>query len=140
MKEDILSKVSDMIGKPYGHLAWGPDAYDCQGVVVEVSKRLKTPFIHKDIDITAPTEFHEIYLYMKNLEDYYEKQDSPEPGDIVPIYYPLQSIVSHIGIMVTKSQFMHSRERVGVAVERIDSIQWKKRIAGFYRYAGPKPI
>lgn len=138
MKENILSNVSDMVGKPYVELAWGPDAYDCQGVVIEVSKRMKTPFIQQDFDITAPTEFHEIYIYLESLSDYYQKQEQPEPGDLVPIYYPVQSIVSHVGIMVTKNQFMHSRARVGVTIERIDSVQWKKRIAGFYRYVGPR--
>lgn len=44
-------------------------------------------------------------------------------------------IKNHTGICVSNKKFMHAMEKTGVVIEDINSIIWKRRISGYYRYA-----
>lgn len=41
-------------------------------------------------------------------------------------------LCNHVGVYVGQGRFVHTREKIGVNVDRLDSPAWKKKIEGFY--------
>lgn len=124
-------EYQDLIGKPFQDLGRGPDAYDCWGVVLEVSKRLGNNVpdygvSHEDQDLVMGT-------YRAVQEDYLRlsKTDELLPGDIL-IYKRLDSGL-HFGIMVDCYHFIHSSDGIGVQRNRIDHPLVRQLIEGAYR-------
>ena len=59
--------------------------------------------------------------------------DEPCEGDILAMNLTGRA-ADHVGICLGGGKFLHSTEYAGVCVEQVE--RYKKRILGFYRYAG----
>lgn len=68
-------------------------------------------------------------LIVSNKGDFIEVKE-PEFGDIVVIKF--YGIECHLGIVVTKDQFLHTAKDIGCNIDRID--RYKHMISGFYRH------
>jgi cell wall-associated NlpC family hydrolase len=60
----------------------------------------------------------------------WRKVDKPQPGCLVILM--LAGRPWHCGVMVASNVMLHTTEGTGAVIERIDSLQWKNRIEGFY--------
>jgi cell wall-associated NlpC family hydrolase len=58
----------------------------------------------------------------------------PRAGDLVVMR--IQGRPWHVGIIVARDWMLHVRPGANACLERLDSMRWRKRIVGFYRYAG----
>lgn len=63
----------------------------------------------------------------------WEKADTPSAGALVILR--LAGRPWHCAIMVDSVHMLHALEGVGTVVERIDTMLWRNRIEGIYRYA-----
>jgi len=129
-----LLNLSDLLGKKFAPGASGEDdKYNCYHLVVEVLKRVgriipKWPLDGKE----SVEDLHE--LIQANKLFYTDKIPKPEPYALV-IFSLLPPYSTHMGVVLGDSRrFIHILSvKRGVAIERLDSPLWERRIEGFYR-------
>jgi cell wall-associated NlpC family hydrolase len=119
----------DLLGKKFKYGASGPDAYDCKNLMVELYRRKRIEF--PDYDSTASTE-EQSAAFAEGLSKFAVKLDAPEEGCLV-MFRIIPPYVSHVGMVIDQYRFIHISRGSSVSVERLDSIQWVDKIAGFYR-------
>jgi cell wall-associated NlpC family hydrolase len=123
----------DLMSARYEEGGRGPDKYDCFGLFAELCRRngMEIPEHpspsdlrqrQSDIQIEAAAHWHRL--------------NEPEVGCAVVIR--IGPWMSHIGMVLEGGKFIHANTRTGVTVASLDDLQWRQRIAGFYRYAGVK--
>lgn len=124
----------DLIGRPFEFGARGPEAYDCWGLVMAVSRR----FGRELPDFGAGCEFDPtaIHTVFKRVRTAGRRVGSAQQGDVVTLNYPHPGWMGHVGIVVAPNLFLHARSSTGSICERLDAPQWRRRIEGFYTYAG----
>lgn len=122
-----LPAYTDLIGKPFELGARGPDRFDCYGLVQEVYGRAK-----KQIpDYLRPEALMGAHAVVSHGVSEWEPCEQ-QVGSVVVIKL-LGRDASHVGVVLPFDRMLHVWERSGgVCVERLD--EWKRRIAGFYRY------
>ena len=120
----------DLLGKRFRYGGRGPEHFDCYGLVMEMYRR-------QGIDLPEYESFADPRLIDAGLSDGRERWvtgiEAPEAGCMV-MFRVHPPYVSHIGVMLDSLRFIHIMHKTGVAVERIDSLLWRDKLAGFYRY------
>jgi len=122
--------IADLIGKPFLDGGRGPKEYDCFGLLEEVYRRR---------GIMLPTEENPLSLSDKAVaigaaveRGEWEKVLEPVPYCAVA-FRVIPPYITHVGIVLEDCQrFLHTRQGVNVAIEKLNSIAWRSRIAGFY--------
>lgn len=123
-----MRRIADLIGKEFLDGGRGPDHYDCWGLVAEVFRRFGIQVPDYKISCEAKTEINgQINSERKKWERC--TGEIPVPALVV---FMENGICNHTGIHIGNKQFIHARERTGVAIENMDSVIWKKRIEGVY--------
>lgn len=116
-----MKGFATLIGIPY-------EKEDCWGVAVrfydlEMGMELKRYYDKAPNDREVANKL--IYSSMGD----FEKVTSPRFGDIVLIN--LYGIEAHIGIFINEQQLLHTQERTGCILDRMD--KWKRLVVGYYR-------
>ncbi|TYR73425.1 LysM peptidoglycan-binding domain-containing protein [Rossellomorea vietnamensis] len=114
----LIQEAKSHIGKPY---VWGgstADGFDCSG------------FIHY--------VYNEAGLKMSRTSSggYYNRAyyiNQPVAGDLVFFENTYKKGISHLGIYLGGSQFLHASDD-GVMISSLDSSYWKKHFDGFKRF------
>ena len=131
-------RFDDLIGIPF--IDGGRDVASglaCWGLVLEVFKRAGVALpdyqigCHDTDAIGAAVEGERLLGRWRH----WHAHDAPVPS-LVAIRFNSPLIVNHTGVYIGGGRFLHTRELTGVAVERIDSPSWKRRIEGFYTPEG----
>ena len=122
--------TTDLIGTPFV-IGGRPDnnlgGLDCYGLVQEVQSRLG----HQLPDRGFSERQNAIALMMQIQMNEWEACER-EPGAV--FLFRIRKLAAHVGVMVSRTQFIHTWEKSGgVCIERIS--EWEKRIVGVYRYA-----
>jgi cell wall-associated NlpC family hydrolase len=122
------------VGIPYKHAGRGMDGLDCLGLA---------HLFYRDCGIAIPdgdgiqyppnwaNEDKERYIRGILKEGKAVPVDKLEPLDFV--YFKFYGIVSHAGVMVDSSRFLHVLERGTVQISRLSS-SWRYRLAGARRF------
>ena len=124
-------RIDDLMAARYAEGGRGPDTYDCFGLFAELCRRRglaipehPTPSNlyqrQSDIQIEVAASWHAL--------------DAPEVGCAVVLR--IGPWMSHIGMVIEGNKFIHAVRSSGVTVASLDDVQWRQRIAGFYRYRG----
>jgi len=119
--------VADYVGIPYGFRE--APGLDCYQLVTEVlakvySKRIPTydysgGWFDADVGFLEHRgDFKEVIL--------------PLPGDIVLLKIGRRPI--HCGVVIGEKNMLHSLRGSNSCIERYDSVKWRNRIEGFYRW------
>lgn len=125
---------SDLIGIPFVNHGRSRDGLDCYGLVKEV---------YKKVGIDLPEYYiscHDRNAICSKVTE--ETQGFPwqkinEP--VVPCLIAIRfnsPVVNHTAVYIGGGKFIHTREKVGVCVDRISNPAWNKVIVGFYKYVG----
>lgn len=112
----------------------GPVEYDCWGFCCEVYRMygLRLPS-----DYAAPVENKERSALIEKEKSNTAFLEIPAPK--IPCLVTLMirpPYVSHIGVMIGPTEFIHIMEKAGVLINSTRSEQWKKRIDKYYLYIG----
>lgn len=122
----------DLIGVPYKVDGRDKSGIDCWGIVHEVRERIGRPVE----DYAAPGSealMDELVAREKGLHGW-RRIDAPTPFCVVAIR--IGRFVSHVGVVLEDcATFIHSRDPIGVVIERLDCPRWANRIEGFYERA-----
>lgn len=122
----------DLLGKEFEWGGRGPERFDCYGICIELARR-NGQIIP---DSAWAEEPERIALLVEETEEKgFTRVDVPQAGDFVG-FMLRPPFVSHIGYMVTQHEFLHITKGTRVSRERIDSLQWQRKVAGYYRWNG----
>ena len=138
MQKEI--KYADLIGVPFVNQGRNPETgLDCYGLVKEVFRRCG-----KDIDEYWCDAYDKEYInrvLRKAVSgaswqevDYKHGEDIEAPALIALRFNSPPGVVNHTGVYLGHGLFIHTRERVGCCVDRIDSPMWRRQIVGIYKY------
>jgi hypothetical protein len=108
------------------------DGLDCWGLARLVYKEefgIELPSFAGEYDVNDPKLLHEIIIQHKES---WEKLTKPEPNCIV--LFRMLGTESHIGVVISPTQFLHTRDKYTSAVENLASTEWKNRIVGYFKY------
>lgn len=129
---DVLDLMQHKKFVPGGR---GPVEYDCFGFCAEVYRKFGMTL---PSDYGAPVDPTErdvmIRGAMENAERFLKLANSEIPCLVAIMIRP--PFVTHVGVVIGPSQFIHILEGPGVCVMNLNHLHWQKRIAGFYRYIG----
>lgn len=121
------------VGIPYKLHGRDTDGLDCWGLVRLVYKD------EKNIDLPSLSEeyyssdnFKHNEEVISNNNENWTLSEEYTTGDVV--LFRINGAESHVGIVIDDNRFLHSKEGVGVTIEKLNSTQWRKRVAGFYKY------
>lgn len=64
---------------------------------------------------------------------HWEQVNKPAKYDAV--VFDLAGKPSHIGMMISDSEFIHALKGRGVTIERISNVLWRRRVQAYYRYS-----
>lgn len=121
------------IGIPFKEKGRNHEGCDCWGLVRLVSKEqfhIELPDHDedykriKDRDVIAES-------IDKDLPNW-DEIEKPQGGDIVLL--KCLGLPTHIGIMIDKKHMLHVMKRTNASIERLDSVIWRDRVLGYYRY------
>lgn len=121
------------IGIPYkdkGRLESGADCWGLARLVYKEEYGIDLPSFSTDYTMKDAERIEDLLVQYK---EGWDKLDSPIVGSIV--LFRLLGVVSHVGIMINNTQFIHNSATIDTCVESIDNLKWKKRVFGFYKYS-----
>jgi cell wall-associated NlpC family hydrolase len=122
----------DLLDKPFQWGGRGPDSFDCYGLCIELARR-NGQIIPDSAWAEEPYKIEE--LVEQTADKGFISIDVPRAGDFVG-FKIRPPFVSHIGYMVNQYEFLHITKGTRVSRERLDSLLWQRKIAGFYRWNG----
>ena len=114
IRNNVIQYAVELLGKPYRSGAKGPDSFDCSGLVY---------YIYKKANIILPVTTESLLKTGLNIP-----QDNILPGDLV--FFKIKKNL-HSGILINKTDFIHSSNSKGVTVDNINSKYWQKNLIGF---------
>ena len=123
-RQKLVDYSKQFIGKPYASGGIGPNSFDCSGLVFTVSR--------ESIGIQLPRTTRAIYNFCKEIDE-----DSREAGDLVFFKTTSSGNVSHVGIYIGGTQFIHAASdgpNTGVIVSSLKESYWKAHYFATRRY------
>lgn len=123
-RQKMVDYSKKYVGCPYKLGATGPDSFDCSGFVFAVSR--------ESIGVQLPRTTKAIYKFCKNVD-----ASEREAGDLVFFKTTSSGEVSHVGIYMGNSQFIHCASdgpNTGVIVSSLKESYWKGKYFSTGRY------
>lgn len=131
-----MFSYADLIGVPF--VDGGRDAkigLDCYGLVMEIYRRngiILPEYYAPALDSEAVSRQIEAAKASSNV---WRLSDDKPFLSVMAIKFNC-SLCNHTGVYLGGGRFIHTRERIGVNIDSVDSPAWKRRIAGFYVFEG----
>lgn len=129
---------NDLIGIPFKDGGRDLKGLDCYGLVMEVYRRhsIELP------EYFAPAlddEAVNTQIEAAKTLPIWGKVDCLNPPFLAVMAIKFNShLCNHTGVYIGNGLFIHTRERIGVNIDRINSPAWRHRIEGFYVFQGVK--
>ncbi len=123
------------VGLPFEPRGRGPAAFDCYGLGMALYARRRgvaLPDPLADYETTDPSPRLQGALDGQRLRWAAVARADMQELDAVAMRF--QGFTCHVGWVVAEGWMIHTRQRVGVCVERYDSLLWRPRVAGIYRW------
>ena len=124
------------IGIPFLDKGRDINGIDCWGLVRLVYKQeysIDLPNFSTNYEAEDAERMSDLLAQYK---EGWEKIDAPTEGCIV--LFNILGVESHMGIAVSSTHFLHARDRRDSAIESFESVAWRNRITGFYKYSENK--
>lgn len=104
--------------------------FDCYGFVKWLyEKEHKT--VIQDFDYKDPDDPTNEKYFIECMNNPKWVKVKPQKGAVVPLR--VNGRISHIGYMISDTEFVHIMKESGVVIAKITSDKWKNRIVGFYK-------
>ena len=123
-RQKLVDYSKQFIGKPYVSGGMGPNSFDCSGLIFTVSR--------ESIGVQLPRTTKAIFNFCKEIDD-----KTREAGDLVFFKTTASGEVSHVGIYVGGSQFIHAASdgpNSGVILSSLKESYWKSHYYCTRRY------
>jgi hypothetical protein len=119
------------IGIPFKDKGRDINGIDCWGLARLIYKQeynIDLPNFSTDYEENDTLRMQDLIAQYK---EGWEKIETPIEGCL--ILFNIMGSETHIGIAVSDTHFVHSREGMDSAIESFDSFKWNKRISGYYK-------
>lgn len=123
-RQKLVDYSKKFIGKPYASGGIGPDSFDCSGLIFTVSR--------ESIGVQLPRTTQAIFAFCSDIND-----DEREAGDLVFFKTTSSGNVSHVGLYIGSSQFIHAASdgpNTGVIISSLKEAYWKSHYYCSRRY------
>lgn len=127
--------ISDILKTPFvdGGREVGK-GLDCWGNLMATGKLygMELP----DFSISCFDKNMIFFQFLQSIKEQFPEVREPRVGDVVGLnlVYSEPALVQHFGMVVEGNRFIHTTEKLGPHLVKLDDISWKKRIRGFYRW------
>ena len=122
-----LELLNNLVGSKYVENGRGTDGYDCYGLVLRLGELYNVPLPFP----VYGSDYHSRNDVANDYRHSFEKVDFPVFGDIIAIR--IGKYVTHVGWMIDNYRFLHTTEKTGTVITRVDSPKYANRIEGYYR-------
>ena len=140
MRAEVILAAEQWIGTPYHHHARVMGVgVDCAQLLVAIALEVKLLNARQaELVPNYPPEWH-LHNREEHLLEYMElmgcvETSTPEPGDIM--CFKFGRTCSHVGILVSPTQFIHACLRSGKVVVNSLNGDWETRWVKTYRFPG----
>lgn len=125
---------TDLIGIPFKNRGRDRSGLDCYGLVQQVYKKcgVDVPEYYADFN-----DAEKINALVKEHTQGHPWKRISEP--VVPCLIALRfgsAVVNHTAVYIGAGKFLHTRDKVGVCVDRLSNPAWRRVVVGFYEYVG----
>lgn len=120
------------IGIPFKANGRTEDGLDCWGLarlIYSNEYNIELPSFSTEYTIEDDDRIRELITQYK---EGWEPKEAPVEGDVV--LFRVLGDLTHMGVMVSDTKFIHVREGSNTVTDSITSIKWKNRVTGFYKY------
>lgn len=124
---------NDYITIPYKKMGRDKDGLDCWGLVRMIYKDQFNVELPSYVDQYNADDTHDSLAELIAIsKESWTKTDNPVIGDVLLLR--AEGSLSHVGVVISPTHFIHVIEDINVAIERYDQGKWKNRLEGAYRY------
>ena len=124
---------NDYITIPYKKMGRDKDGLDCWGLVRMIYKDQFDIELPSYVDQYSADDTHDNLAELIAIsKESWTKTDNPVVGDVLLLR--AEGSISHVGVVISPTHFIHVIEDINVAIERYDQGKWKNRLEGAYRY------
>ncbi len=134
-----MIRLDDLIGVPFRNRGRDPKTgLDCYGLVKEVFRRYGYEIPEYDMQYHYDDMCRINELIQGNIVQYpWRKIEEPKAPCLMAIRFGSpDGVVNHTAVYIGEDRFIHTREKIGVNIDRVSSPAWRKVIVGYYEYAG----
>jgi len=130
------------IGIPYKNHGRGYDGSDCMGIVYLFYRDVLGLLIPSyDADYIDAQDRQSVMAAINKNVAQWHKLDEPEYGAVLifnllnlPVHFNLLNLPVHTGVYIGNGDFIHGLSGTDSCIERLDSITWKRRLKGIFRW------
>ena len=123
-RQKLVDYSKQFIGKPYVSGGTGPNSFDCSGLIFTVSR--------ESIGVQLPRTTQAQFAFCKDIDD-----NEREAGDLVFFKTTSSGDISHVGLYIGASQFIHAASdgpNTGVIISSLKEAYWKSHYYCTRRY------
>lgn len=124
------------IGKAFEEKGRGPDTFDCWGLARWV-------YGHDRPGAAALPSYEELYedtkdsdtlgkLIFDERNKHWNEVAAPKEFDLILLR--MRGVGMHVGVVTKPGHMLHCEIGIGTVHERYDSMKWKHRVIGYFRY------
>ena len=125
----VTANFSDLIGVPFAKYGRSKNGLDCWGLVKEVFSRYSIELPEYLENCATDTDINKLIDY--NRKNWRRVDDKPVPCLIT---FRNGDLCNHVGVYIGHGMFIHARENIGVAIERIGGSIACQKVEGFYTW------
>lgn len=111
----------------------GWEGWDCWGLVYVAHRELlgvEIPALAADYD--PATSFAELGRLVDRERPAWAEIERPRFGDVA--LFRINKIETHVGFVLEPSRMIHCLHGAGTLCERLDTLTWARRRAGYFRH------
>ena len=134
-----MADLTDLIGTPFANRGRSrEEGFDCYGLVKEVFRRYGYEIPEYDMQYNYDDMCRVNELIEGNIHNYPWKEikEPKAPCLIAMRFGSPEGVVNHTAVYIGGGRFIHTRERIGVCIDRLSSPAWRRVIVGFYEFTG----
>lgn len=134
----IAPWAAQYVGIPYADKGRDRSGCDCWGLlrlVLGEVFRISLPSYTEDYATAA--DFKEVSaLIAGEIPHMPWRRVDGEPRAGHCVLFRLEGVPMHVGVMVSPTMFLHTRQGVAAAIDRLDAPLWHRKRLGIYEWTG----
>lgn len=124
------------IGRAFDEKGRGPDAFDCWGLLKwtyahDHPRRITLPGYEELYESTNDRDTLGRVIFEERKARWCEVE---KPVEWDAILLRMRGVPMHVGIVTRPGYMLHCAHGIGTVHEQYDSIRWRSKIMGFFRY------
>lgn len=120
------------VGVPFVEKGRDYSGWDCWGSVWCAYRDVYGIFLPKYLDYESTVEYEQLRLLIDHGKKTWVHVTKPQSGDVA--VFNISGAPCHVAMVVDGRNALHAERKIGTFIEPLNSIIWKKRLEGFYRY------